>query len=228
MTEVERFLSKNEQEQIKQSVHRAEQQTTGEIVPLIVAASHPYPAAILLGGTALAFLAAIMCTLAIGQVLWQERNLLWIFLGLFFFLYPLGAFLVQRFPAIKRLFIADNQKEMEVQRGALTTFYEENLHHTKDANGVLIYISVLERKVWILGDRQVNQKVESGTWQEIVDELTWGIQQKEQGKSICKAVDRIALILKRHFPIQADDSNELQDLIIKSHVSGSFTSLKKN
>ena len=42
---------------------------------------------------------------------------------------------------------------------------------------MLIYISVLERRVWILGDHGINARIQPNRWQELVDRLTLGIRE---------------------------------------------------
>jgi putative membrane protein len=42
-----------------------------------------------------------------------------------------------------------------------------------------------------------------------------GIKQKRQTDAICEAVEEIAYLLKTHFPIKPDDTDELKNLIIE-------------
>ena len=116
---------------------------------------------------------------------------------------------------LKRLFISDREIEEEVEEAAVTGFFREGLYRTRDETGILIFISVFERRVWVLADRGINDKVKEGQWDDIVRMIIEGIKSKDQANAICKAVDKVGMILKEHFPIKQDDSDELKNLIIE-------------
>ena len=87
--------------------------------------------------------------------------------------------------------------------------------NTRDKTGILIFISVFERKVWVLADEGINEKVDRDTWQEIVDIVTLGIKEKRQGSALCNAIKRCGELLENNFPIKPDDTDELDNLIIE-------------
>ena len=219
-TLAQRFLTKEEQNLVRQAVKKAEEGTSGEIVPMIVSASHDYPEAAITGGAVLAFLPALAGAIYLPQIFWLAIDPLWFFLPLFFILHTLLFFSVRRLPALLYFFLWQSRVDKEVERGAFTSFFAENLQATRDKNGVLLYISVFERKAWILGDKGIDDKIEPEKWQSIIEELTQGVKNKQQGKSLCKAIDQVKEILKNHFPIKQDDENELRDLIIEKNDHG--------
>ena len=97
----------------------------------------------------------------------------------------------------------------------LTSFYRKGLNQTRDQTGVLLFISVYERRAWVLADRGINDKVPPDTWQETLDKLTIGIREHRQGEAICEAVRDCGDLLHDHFPIKSDDSDELDNLIVE-------------
>ena len=99
---------------------------------------------------------------------------------------------------------------------ALAAFYQKGLYRTKDQTGILIFISLLERKVWILGDRGINEKIEPGHWQSLAGELARGIRVGRGGEALCRVIAGCGSELARHFPRRRDDRNELTDDIITS------------
>jgi putative membrane protein len=213
-------LTADEQQEITRTVQRVEQQTTGEIVPMVVSASHTYPEAELTAALVLAVPVALAAALITGSLFWWQGELLWLFLGYGSVLFPLARLLVPRSPALLRLFLRKERAEAEVERAAFTHFYTAGLQATRDATGVLIYISVLERKVWVLGDRGINEKIPPQTWQDTVRRLTAGIKEKRQGAALCAAIEEIGGHLRTHFPPKSDDRNELRDLIIEGEGTG--------
>jgi putative membrane protein len=82
-------------------------------------------------------------------------------------------------------------------------------------SGILIYISVIEQKVWLLGDRGINTIIEENTWENIISELTLGIRNKNKCEAICEAVKKTGEILRVHLPGQKNDKNELRNIIIR-------------
>jgi putative membrane protein len=212
----ESFLTALEQQRVNEAVQHAERQTSGEIVPMVVSASHHYPLAAVSGGIFLALPLALMLTSLLGSTLWLGSQNMWLFLLFSTILYlPARAF-VAHSVVLKRFFLRADQVEEEVEEEAITSFYREKLYRTRDQNGILIFISVLERRVYILGDRGIDAKIDSNGWQDIVSGLTAGIRRGKQGEALLAAVNQVGEILKQHFPIQEGDRNELHNLIIRS------------
>ena len=209
------FLSRTEQEKVTQAVQRAERVTSGEIVPMIVSRSHDYPMAAVSCGVSFALPLAILLTHIIGPRLWIGSQNLWFFLGLFSTLYLVCYHFVMRTERLKYFFLSERQVEQEVKEAALAAFYEEKLYKTEQQNGILLYISVLEQKVWILADSNIIYKIDQQEWDVLVEHLTDGIKKGERCEAICRTVQSIGQILKTHFPYQEDDRDELHNLIIR-------------
>lgn len=224
-TLAERFFTPDEQLAITQAVQRAEQQTAGEIVPMVVSASHAYPEAELTGAAVLALPVALAAALGTSAFFWWQGEVLWLFLGYLSVLSLLARLIVRSCPSLLRLFIRRQRAASEVERAALAHFYAAGLQATRDANGVLIYISVLERRVWILGDRGINDKLPQQTWQAFVGRLTAGIKEQQQGAALCAIIAEIGSLLHVHFPPRDDDRNELSDLIIETSPASCFHTL---
>lgn len=211
----ENFLEDGQQQAITQAVQHAERQTSGEIVPMVVSASHDYPLAAVTGAALIGLPLALLLTSLLGSTFWLGSQNMYIFLAFFALLYfPLKA-AVSHSVTLTRLFLGHRQVDEEVEEAAITAFYREELYRTREENGILIFISVLEQRVWILGDRGINAKINPGEWQSIVAALTEGIRAGRQGDTLCQAVARAGEILKTHFPHRDDDRDELHNLIIR-------------
>jgi putative membrane protein len=209
------FLSSTDIEKITNAVKNAEKETAGEIVPMVVSSSYHYPTANLIGGLALAFPLALLLTPLIGGYFWIGPRDMWLFIGIFILLFAAGHEIVKRTAPLKRLFISKKEIQEEVEEAATTAFFKEGLYRTRDETGILIFISVFERKVWVLADRGINEKVEKNQWEKTVATIVAGIKNNTQGDAICEAVGEIGGLLAVHFPVKPDDTNELKDIIIK-------------
>ena len=97
----------------------------------------------------------------------------------------------------------------------MRAFYEKGLYRTINETGVLIFISLLEHKIWILGDRGINEKIRSESWQDLAATLATGIRQGNACESLCEVISSCGNELARHFPQKLGlDVNELADDII--------------
>jgi putative membrane protein len=212
------FLSSAEQEQVSRCVQEVEKTTSGEIVPMVVSASYHYPVASLLGALIVSLLLAVGLT-AIESIrrAWGGLTLfdLWLFPAAFGVALLLFHELIKAVPALKRLFVTAAEITEEVEEAALTAFYRHGLGATRDRTGILIYISVFERRAYVLADQGINEKMKPETWREVVDLVTRGFREKRHAESICQAVRRCGELLRQYFPIKPDDTNELKNLIVE-------------
>jgi putative membrane protein len=214
-TLAEQFLTAEERQTVTEAVQAAEKNTSGEIVPMIASESHSYPVAPIVGGVFFALPIALLSARLFGGLLWLGTDNMWLFLIFFTIYYTIGYISVKRIPRLKRLFFSPIRADLAVKEAAAAAFFSEALHDTRDANGILLYISVFEHRVWVLGDRGIDDKIDPQTWQEIVDLVSSGIKQGSPCQAICDGIDRIGSVLEEHFPIKADDRNELHNLIIR-------------
>ena len=210
----QKLLTDDERTQVENAVAAAETKTSGEIVCMIVPNSYHYPMANVLGATTLALPLSLVLTPLTGAWLWMGTHNMWLFIGIFTIVFILAYLLVRNVSALKRLFVSEKEIAEEVEEAAITNFFLHGLHHTRDSNGILLFISVFEHTVWVLADKSINEKVPEGHWDAIVTRLTEGIRRNQPAAAICRAINTVGEELKHHFPCKEDDTNELQNLII--------------
>jgi len=210
----ETFLSDTDQQRIETVVAAMEKRTAAEIVCMIVSSSYHYAMANVLGATAFALPLALLATHFLGGWLWIGTQNMWLFLGLFAIFFALLHWIVGRCPTLKRLFISQREINEEVEEAAVTGFFRQGLYRTRDANGVLLFISVFEHKVWLLADKGIDDKVSQKEWNHLVGCITRGIRKGQSADAICKAIQEIGDLLQTHFPIKPGDTDELKNLVI--------------
>jgi putative membrane protein len=115
-----------------------------------------------------------------------------------------------------RVVVVSNSKKYEgdVRKNAEEAFRKYGLQNTKDATGVLIFLSVEERRIEILADKGINEKVAQSTWDAMINGLIIKIRQDGTCQGICDVVTEVGKYLTEYFPIQPDDVNELSNEII--------------
>lgn len=211
---VARILSQSDAQCIIDAVKKAEKKTSAEIVPMIVNASYHYPLASVYASAILALPIAIALTYYIAPLFYFHKDNLWIFIVLFSLLFLIFKVTIAKSIFLTRLFLNPREVEAEVREAAITAFYKNGLYKTSDKNGVLIYISFLEKKVWILADEDAHKKIEPEFWQSCVKIITSGIKQKQFVQALCTAIETIATRLAKEYPYRADDVDELKNIII--------------
>jgi len=207
------FFTPAELEQIRLAVAAAEETTSGEIATMVVARSDSYREAIILGAVLGAALTALLIAIASHHVT------IWSYLPLTIGLYFPAHLLISRVHQLQRPFIARQRLSEAVRERAVRAFYEKGLYRTRHETGILIFISVFERKVWILGDRGINARIPAASWQQLVQLLTKGIKDGRSCEALCTVISRCGEELALHFPKERNDSNELRDEIITEKVA---------
>jgi putative membrane protein len=122
-----------------------------------------------------------------------------------------GAFICSRSNFLRRLFSTEKYRTQAVRTAAAAMFYEAGIANTKAEMGVLIYLSLLERRLELIADRGVLKKVPSQQWNEELFELHQ-IGSKPEPQSFLTAVRDFGKVLAKHVPATGDNPNELPDM----------------
>ena len=101
----------------------------------------------------------------------------------------------------------------EVLDRAAWLFKKLKMHETKDRNGVLIYLSINDRKFAIIGDAGINKVVPEGFWNDNKEMMISHFKKGEFAIGLIKGIEKAGEQLKQFFPYQEDDVNELSDEI---------------
>lgn len=105
----------------------------------------------------------------------------------------------------------ENNCSGDVLDRAAHVFDKLQMQKTQLRNGVLIYLAVENRKFAILGDAGINVVVPENFWDDIKSAMLRHFREGEFSKGLVEAISRAGEQLKKHFPFQKDDVNELPD-----------------
>lgn len=94
---------------------------------------------------------------------------------------------------------------------AIRTFHELGVHRTKRRNGVLVFVVMKSRRFEIIADEGIHAVADFGTWVDIAKRIEEGIDRDGFQAGICAGVAAIGEVLRRHFPPEPDDVDELPD-----------------
>jgi uncharacterized membrane protein len=105
----------------------------------------------------------------------------------------------------------DHRCPGEAMSRAIAVFERLRMHATEARNGVLIYVAVADRKLAVIGDRGIHERVGDAYWQRVVDETLGHMRAARPRDGLVHAVRDVGAALQDHFPRRADDRNELDD-----------------
>ena len=112
-----------------------------------------------------------------------------------------------------RLFIEDDCGENVLDRAAFI-FKELEMDKTKERNGVLFYLATNSRQFAILGDQGIHSKVEKDFWHAIKHQMQNYFTEGNFLKGLTIGIKMSGDALKKHFPYNKNDKNELSDDIV--------------
>ena len=98
---------------------------------------------------------------------------------------------------------------------SLEVFHLLKMNNTKDANAVLIYVAVKDKKFVIYGDKGIHKVVVDDFWNTTKDVMQKQFKQGDFKQGIVDGILKAGEELKEHFPWQIDDVDELSNEISK-------------
>ncbi|MBN1446533.1 MAG: TPM domain-containing protein [Bacteroidetes bacterium] len=214
MIKPESLFTEEDKKRIADAVKEAETRTSGEIVPYIVGQSDSYPEAWLRGGSLFAFFVLfVFSVINIGTDWWLPFSIAEVG-ALTVVAFGIGAALAVWVPVMRRAFIPDATEQQRVDERAAIAFLEEEVFSTRERTGILIFLSLFERRVRILGDTGINELVKKEEWDEIVQIIVQAMKNGVPAEGMLEAVWKCGHLLERRgVEIRADDANELDNSI---------------
>ena len=212
--------------QVSAAITAAEATTAGEIVVIVSAADHRYPA------TALSIAALLALTLPLIAAFagWQPANLIpdWdaiddaartmhgfeAFAAIQSIVFTATLALLY-FTPLARALTPPGLRRDRVHRAALTQFKARGLESTVGRTGVLIYVDEPEHIAEVIADTAIYAKVPPTHWHTTISALTSGIKAGQPAQGMVDAITLCGAVLSEHFPRLADDTNELPDHLIE-------------
>jgi putative membrane protein len=217
--DIQKLFTESDRDAVRAAVREAESGTSGEIVPYAVPASDVYTGAVW-KGTALGALLGPLVALAAFRLggFWGSHLSFWIAL-------PAAAggaagYLLTTFvPQIKRWLAGGEMLEARVRQRAALAFLEEEVFRTRERTGILLFVSLFERRVVVLGDSGINRQVEASHWDAVVATVVAGIGAGRPGAALAAGIKQCGELLARFgVAIRPDDRNELSDELRQGDV----------
>lgn len=204
------LFSESDLRRVEEAIRDAEAQSRGEIVAAAVPSSGAYPGAAWAGACLGALSSLLLLVLAhLATDVWGLGAPLWALLAASGGA-ALGYLVVGRSDALKRLLTADEVLDRQVGLAARAAFVDHEVFATRDRSGVLLYLSLLEHRVVVLGDSGIEACVAPGEWDDIVAGIVRGIHEDRAAEALVAAIGRVGEILdRRELERRPDDRDEL-------------------
>lgn len=215
-------LDKEALENIRSAVQKAEAATNGEIALSLASESAPYGFWELLASVVMSAVVFIVLLPFSGEIQRFSQQFFWS-LPVWFMPFVTGCallsaivifFFLVNIPFFDRLIIPQSvQKQLSYER-ALRCFTESGVYKTKDSSGILVFASYLEKKVYILADSGIAEKIEQNLWDSIAAELARNLGQGNGETAFVHAVEQCGSLLAEKFPAKKENPDELPDGLV--------------
>lgn len=205
---LDRHFGEETRARIAEAVKRAEALSRGQIVPVVVEKSDPYPEARFRGGI-------VAAALATGAVLALHLPLSLAELALVQLAAGMAGALLAGWDPAERLLAGGRALDEAARARALRAFHEHGLHRTAEGTGVLVFASLFEREAVILGDHGIHAKM-GEDWNRAVAALAAGLKAGDPARGFVDAIALCGARLGEHFPRDPSEKrppNELEDAI---------------
>ena len=220
-------LTSEDRAAVTAAVIGAERDTDGEIVTIVADRSDTYHDVALHWALLAMFLA--LAAIAVAPAFWESmtaRMFGWATLGLtaeawltLLMTVLAATFLIARLifgiDAIRLELAPPATKQHRVRARAILLFRVAAERRTEARTGVLLYLSLAERRAEIVADAGLHGRVTPNVWGEAMAALLAEVRAGRPGDGMAAAVARIGVVLAEHYPKTAKDLNELPDGVIE-------------
>lgn len=220
-------LSAEDHRLVTAAVAAAEAQTSGEIVTIVTDKSDPYRETAYIWASLAAFaaLSAVALCPAFFQRMYEALLGGWTYdyssgqwLGIvtaFAALKWVGVLLILQWVPLRLALTPGPVKAKRVRARATKLFRVGAEARTEGKTGVLLYLSLRERRADIVADEAIAAKVAPELWGEAMAALLDHVRAGRAGAGMADAVTIMGGVLAEHFPKGSENPNELPDRLIE-------------
>jgi uncharacterized membrane protein len=100
-----------------------------------------------------------------------------------------------------------------IRQRAISQFGKLRVWDTAQNNGVLIYLLLAERRIEVLADRGLSDRVPDQVWQGMVTQMGSAFAKDDFESGLTLAIKEVSALLTQHFALEAgaNNPNELPD-----------------
>lgn len=115
-----------------------------------------------------------------------------------------------------RLFTDRRRRDLEVTQYAKALFFDRGLDRTRGRIGILMLVSLFERKVVILADDGFEARIDRDDWQRLTDRMTLLLSRGYVAGALHAGLEGLeALLLARGYRVDENAANELSNAVLQ-------------
>lgn len=117
---------------------------------------------------------------------------------------------------VARLFTDRRRRDLEVTQYAKALFFDRGLDRTRGHIGILLLVSLFERKVVILADDGFEARIDREDWQRLTDRMTLLLSRGNVAGALHAGLEGLeALLLERGYRVDESAADELPNAVLQ-------------
>jgi len=201
-------ISNETKQKIEEAVFAVEKKTSSELVAVVTQKSGDYLSITLLITSLVSLLVPFGLLFFLPEM--EAKSIFEIQLFSFMML-----FLILNMQNVLYLLLPKTLLVKAAKLKAYETFQILGLQKTSNYQAVMIFVSLYEQYIEIIADSAISAKIDNALWQSTVDAFLEKVKNDQFEEGYVQAIYKIGAILAEHFPIEANDKNELPDGLIE-------------
>lgn len=103
--------------------------------------------------------------------------------------------------------------EGDAVKRAVQVFHRLHMQKTKYRNGVLFYLAINHKKLAVVGDKGIHEKVSEEFWHKVKDHIIGRFKENKYTEGLCEGIEMTGEMLRKYFPGKGENVNQLPDEI---------------
>lgn len=124
--------------------------------------------------------------------------------------FALGVLISIRFDTLLRLLARRKTLHENAERAARAAFFDLGISRTSGRSGILVYVSLFERRCVLLADIGLDVKALAPAWPAAQEAMNEAVKSRDLS-AFRQALESLGPVLGQAYPRSADDVNELPD-----------------
>jgi len=199
-------LNEAQRKNIATAISQVEKMTDAELVTVFAHRADNYYYIPTLWAALIALLLPLLIRFT---PLWLDADDLFALQWILFFVFAA----ILRIPAIMMKLVPRQLRYQRASNLAYRQFLENNLHHTKNGMGVLVFVSEAEHYVEIIADKGISEQISNKQWQVLIDDFVKDIKAGKIEQGFLTCISNCGDLLKQYAPL-SEEKNELPNRLV--------------
>ena len=203
-----RILTSEEHARLQREIRDAEATTSGEIYVVVAHSADEFRLVPVLWGA----VAALLLPWILHLTTTLSTTLILVIQPLAF----VAVSALLSIPDVRMRVVPPSLAAEAAHRAALAQFMAHGVHLTAERTGVLIYVCMNPRRIEVVADSGIHQRVGQQQWDATVAQIATDARAGRLSEGLALAIQKMGAVLTAHFPRMASDRNELPDRVVET------------